>query len=84
MGDSALEDLVAWQKARELTLGTYGLTCSEPFARGRGPAGQMRRAAAAVVTTIAEGFEQPSSADFTRYVVIARGFCGGSARRPHA
>jgi len=49
------EDLVAWQRGRELTKALYQVTGNGRFARDRDLRGQMRRAA--------EGFERGGDMD---------------------
>lgn len=75
MGVSRFEDLIAWQKARELTKLVYEMTRKEPFAKDYGLAGQIQRAAVSVMSNIAEGFERSSPADFHRFLVIAKASC---------
>ncbi|WP_435050822.1 four helix bundle protein [Desulfonatronum thioautotrophicum] len=48
------EDLVAWQRARELTKCIYTLTMLEPFCKDFGLRGQIQRAAVSVMSNIAE------------------------------
>lgn len=53
---STFEDLIVWQKARQLTLGVYALTDSFPKSEQFGLTSQMRRAAYSIPSNIAEGF----------------------------
>jgi len=69
------EDLVAWQKARELTKQIYLLTSKEPFSRDFGLRDQIQRAALSVMSNIAEGFERGSRSEFHQYIVIAKASC---------
>lgn len=66
------EDLIVWQRARELTAAVYRCTREEPFARDVGLASQLQRAAVSVMANIAEGFERRRPAEFARYLDIAR------------
>lgn len=67
------EDLMAWQRARVLAGRVYTCTGRQPFARDFGLAGQVQRAAVSAMANIAEGFERNRSAEFARFLDIARG-----------
>lgn len=69
------EELIAWQKARELTKLIYLLTKVGALSRDFGLREQMRRAAVSIMSNIAEGFERGSSAEFHQFIVIAKGSC---------
>ena len=69
------EDLVAWQKARELTKQIYLLTRKEQFSRDFGLCNQIQRAAVSIMSNLAEGFERGGRAEFHQFVVIAKGSC---------
>ena len=69
------EDLLAWQKARELTRAIYEQTRHQPFSSDRGLTSQMQRAAVSVMSNIAEGCDRGSDADFYRFLVIAKASC---------
>lgn len=66
------EDLIAWQKARELTKAIYEVTRSEPFSSDFALRDQIRRAAVSIMSNIAEGFEREGRSEFHRYLTIAR------------
>ncbi len=70
------EDLIAWQKARDLRSCVRKETMSSPFRRERDLQGQIRRAALSVMSNIAEGFERGSRADFARFLVMSKASCG--------
>jgi four helix bundle protein len=70
------EDLLVWQKARELTRQIDELTREKAFSRDFGPRDQIRNAAVSVMSNIAEGFERDSDTEFGRFLVIAKGSCG--------
>ena len=69
------EDLIAWQKARELTKRIYQCTGKGSFARDYGLRDQIRRASVSVMSNIAEGFDRGSRAEFHHFLVIAKGSC---------
>jgi four helix bundle protein len=70
------EDLIAWQKARELTQVVYSATHTRSFAADQGLAKQIQRAAVSVMSNIAEGFERGNIGDFHRFLIIAKASCG--------
>jgi four helix bundle protein len=70
------EDLIAWQKARDLTKEIYLLTRENDFAKDFGLSGQIQRAAVSIMSNIAEGFERSSPGDFQRFLLIAKGSSG--------
>lgn len=75
------EDLMAWQKARELTREIYQSFNVETFKRLNFPldygfCDQIQRAAVSVMSNIAEGFERGTRAEFINYLFIAKGSCG--------
>ena len=77
MAAQRFEDLVAWQKARDLSREIYRVTGSAPLRRDRVLVDQLRRAAVSVMSNIAEGFErQASLAEFSHFLSVAKGSCG--------
>jgi four helix bundle protein len=69
------EDLVAWQKARELNRVMLRLTEQPPIAQKFGFRDQLQRAALSIMNNIAEGFERGSRAEFFHMLSIAKGSC---------
>ena len=67
------EDIIAWQKAKELTIQVYQLfENSKDF----GFKDQIQRASVSVMNNIAEGFERKSNNVFKHFLFIAKGSCG--------
>ena len=66
------EDLIAWQEARTLVKWVYNVTSDGAFSKDYGMRDQSQRAAVSVMTNIAEGFDCESSAEFARFLGIAR------------
>jgi len=69
------EDLIAWQKARELTREIYAITRQGAFAKDFGLSGQIQRACVSIMSNIAEGFERGGSGEFHHFVSIAKASC---------
>lgn len=69
------EDLVAWQKARELTKLVYSASGNGGFAKDWGLKDQIRRASVSVMSNVAEGFDRAGRAEFHQFLVIAKGSC---------
>ena len=69
------EDLIAWQKARELTKLIYAVSGSGKFAQDWGLRDQIRRASVSVLSNVAEGFDRSGKAEFRQFLVIAKGSC---------
>ena len=70
------EDLLAWQKARELTKFIYDISKYRNFEIDRGLQDQIRRAAVSVMSNIAEGFDRGTRQELINYFYIAKGSCG--------
>jgi four helix bundle protein len=70
------EDLMAWQKARELTRALYRYSSAGAFARDWALQNQLRRAAVSVMANIAEGFERGGDKEFLQFLAVAKGSCG--------
>lgn len=66
------EELICWQKARELTNLVYDYTELDAFSRDYGLRNQIRRAAGSSMHNIAEGFDAGSRSEFARFLRIAR------------
>lgn len=73
MGIERFEDIIAWQKAKELTIRVYQLfeNCKD-----FGFKEQIQRALVSVMNNIAEGFERKSNNEFKYFFYIAKGSCG--------
>jgi four helix bundle protein len=70
------EDLIAWQKARELTSKIYQITNIGEFARDFGLRDQIRRASVSMMSNIAEGFERFNPNEFHHFLSISKASCG--------
>ena len=66
------EDLLAWQKARRMANVIYDLTDSTGFSRDYQLKNQIRDAAGSSMHNIAEGYDSGTSAEFIRFLKIAR------------
>jgi len=67
------EDIVAWQKARELVKEVYRVSNDGRFVKDYGLRDQLRRAAVSVMLNIAEGFARKTNKEFIQFLVIAHG-----------
>ena len=70
------EDLMSWQKARELNRLIYQASKKPAFAKDFGLRDQMRRASISIMSNIAEGFERGGDKEFIQLLSIAKGSCG--------
>src|SRR5687767_8707619 len=66
------EDLIAWQEARKLVKMIYKMTSTSSLAKDFGMRDQIQRAGVSGMTNIAEGFDCESTAEFARFLGIAR------------
>jgi four helix bundle protein len=65
--------LKVWEKGHQLTLAVYKLTARFPKEELYGLTSQMRRAAASIVSNIAEGCGRTGRPDFARFLQMATG-----------
>jgi four helix bundle protein len=72
---SRFEDLVAWQKARELRKRIYAASSQTPFRRDFEMRDQIRGAMLSVMSNIAEGFERNRIPSFVYFLKIANASC---------
>ena len=66
------EDIVAWQKAKELAVSVYKIL---EHSRDYGFNDQLQRAAVSVMNNISEGFERKSNNEFSHFLYISKGSC---------
>ncbi len=66
------EDIISWQKARNLTITIY-----ETFHKTNdfGFNNQIERASVSIMNNIAEGFERKSNKEFKYFLFVAKGSC---------
>ncbi len=69
------EDLVAWQRGKDLAVTIYKTTQRGGLSRDFGLSGQMQRAAVSVPSNIAEGYERGTPAEFHHGLSTAKGSC---------
>jgi len=69
------EDLIAWQKARELTREVYQISQQGAFAKDFGLSGQIQRASVSIMSNIAEGFERGGRGEFHQFLSVAKSSC---------
>lgn len=67
------EDIIAWQKAKEMTKVIYKIFYSN---KDFGFRDQIQRASVSIMNNIAEGFERRGDKEFKHFLFIAKGSCG--------
>jgi four helix bundle protein len=67
------EDLLVWQKAKELTIIIYSIFREN---RDYGFRDQIQRASVSVMNNIAEGFERKGAKEYSRFLFISKGSAG--------
>lgn len=68
-----IEDIQAWQKARQVTRIIYELTANGNFAKDFGLRNQIQRASVSIMANIAEGFGRRSDKEFANFLNMAHG-----------
>jgi four helix bundle protein len=66
-------DLIAWQRARDLVKAIYECTHGFPLEEMYGLVSQLRRAAVSVPSNIAEGYGRGARKEYVRFLRTARG-----------
>jgi four helix bundle protein len=72
MGES-FKDIVAWQRAVEMTVEIYKLTSQFPDSERFGLTNQLRRASVSVPSNIAEGYGRSTKGEYLLFLGHARG-----------
>ncbi len=67
------EDIISWQKAKELTILVYKIF---EQSRDYGFKEQILRASVSIMNNIAEGFERQTNNEFIHFMFIAKGSTG--------
>ncbi len=67
------EDIISWQKAKDLTIKIYSLFSES---KDYGFTNQIQRASVSIMNNIAEGFERKGNKEFKHFLFIAKGSCG--------
>jgi len=75
-GKQSFEDLIAWQKARELVTRIYLVTRNELFRKDRSLSSQICRASVSVMSNVAEGFEREGDKEFIQFLSQAKASSG--------
>ena len=70
---SGLQQLIVWQRGRQLVKECYRLTRSFPRDERYGLTAQLRRAAVSVPANIAEGYGRIHRREFTNFLSISNG-----------
>ena len=73
MKAEVFEDIIAWQKAKELTILIYDAFKNSKDFSFRD---QIQRASVSIMNNIAEGFERKSNNEFKQFLFIAKGSSG--------
>lgn len=69
---NSFEEIISWQKAKDLALFIYKLFKTN---KDFGFRDQIQRATVSISNNIAEGFERKSNAEFKQFLFIAKGSC---------
>src|SRR4030095_7350706 len=69
------EDLIAWQKARPLTVNIYRISRKGEFEKELRLSGQIQGAADSIMSNISEGFERGGLGEFHQFLSTAKASC---------
>jgi four helix bundle protein len=72
-GFASFEDILAWQKARQLVHAIYDATCSRCFLNDFPLRDQLRRAGISIMLNIAEGHGRNGDRQFAQLLSLSRG-----------
>ena len=72
----SLDEIEAWQNARELTREIYAISGQGSFCRDFALRDQIRRASVSIMSNIAEGFERNGTAEFVQFLAMGKGSTG--------
>ena len=75
MAVERFEDLVAWQRARELTREVYHVCSSPKVRRDFGFCSQIQRASVSIMSNLAEGFDRARPKELHQALSISKGSC---------
>jgi len=67
------EDLIFWQKSRELTKLVYTATRKPEFRKDFGLKEQIQRSCVSVMSNVAEGFGRGGNSEFIQFLFVAKG-----------
>ncbi|KKW46444.1 MAG: hypothetical protein A3A43_03440 [Candidatus Liptonbacteria bacterium RIFCSPLOWO2_01_FULL_56_20] len=67
----SFRELTVWQKSMDLVLKIYQQTNNFPQAESYGLTSQMRRAAVAIPSNIAEGYARSHTKEYARFISVA-------------
>jgi four helix bundle protein len=70
---ASFKDLVAWQRAVQLSTEIYRLTASFPASEQFGLTSQLRRASVSIASNIAEGYGRSTRGKYLQFLGHARG-----------
>jgi len=73
---SRFEDIIAWQKARELCILINQYTASESFSKDFKLVSQIKASSGSAMDNIAEGFERGGNKEFIQFLFISKGSAG--------
>lgn len=73
MSIEKFEDIIVWQKVKEITIETYKIF---KFNKDYNFKSQIERACVSVMNNIAEGFERKTNNEFKHFLYIAKGSAG--------
>ena len=70
------EDIIAWQKVRELSKMVYHMTGFDAFSKDFSLKNQIRDSSGSAMDNIAEGFERNGNREFIQFLSVSKGSCG--------
>jgi four helix bundle protein len=73
MGKKGFQDLIVWQKAKDLAVKIYKISMSGGLGQDFGLRDQIRRSAVSIASNLAEGDERGTDKESIRFFYIAKG-----------